>query len=34
MPPTVHSFYRSNILPALLEAQVRVFAHLEIPLKQ
>lgn len=32
--PTVHSYYRSNIAPELVEAQARVFEHLEIPLRQ
>ena len=32
--PTVHSFYQSNIPARLVESQARVFAHLNIPLKQ
>ncbi|MEO0379999.1 MAG: hypothetical protein AAF252_06980 [Pseudomonadota bacterium] len=32
--PTVHSFYRYNIEPRLLEAQKRVFDHFDVPLKQ
>lgn len=34
MIPTVHTFYRSNIAPEMVEAQSNVFQHLGIPLKQ
>ncbi|MEL6565909.1 MAG: hypothetical protein AAFQ59_15825 [Pseudomonadota bacterium] len=32
--PVVHSFYRYNIDPRMLEAQKRVFDHFEVPLRQ
>lgn len=32
--PTVHSFYRYNIEPAMLDAQKRVFEHFGVPLNQ
>jgi hypothetical protein len=32
--PTVHTFYQSNIPTRMVEAQARVFTHLDIPLKQ
>ena len=32
--PTVHSYYRYNIEPRLLDAQARVFDHLGVPLVQ
>lgn len=32
--PTVHTFYKSNIPTEMVEAQARVFAHFDIPLKQ
>jgi hypothetical protein len=34
MSPTVHSFYRSNIAPEIIEAQAKVFSHFDVPLKQ
>lgn len=34
MEPTVHSFYNDKISSQLVEAQAKVFAHFNIPLKQ